>query len=65
MRDEMNGSTEQAAEQLGDSIPSWAQDLGLDPGVFAMLLHQSLLRGVAPTDLAREWVTEMAKDLSR
>jgi len=37
-------------------------ELGLERDVFCQLLEESLARGIAPTDLIREWVTEMARD---
>lgn len=43
-------------------MPCWARDLGLDRKVFCLLIETSLARGVAPTDLIREWVNEMAQD---
>lgn len=43
-------------------MPCWARDLGLDRKVVCLLIETSLARGVAPTDLIREWVNEMAQD---
>ncbi len=61
---------EKATNTNGDSfhdpcdaeLPSWARDLGLERHVFCQLIEVALARGVAPTDLVREWVNEMAQD---
>lgn len=43
-------------------MPCWARDLGLDRKVFCLLIETSMARGVAPTELIREWVNERAQD---
>jgi hypothetical protein len=63
MREEMGEMVEHHDREASCAeLPCWAMELGLERDVFCQLLEVSLARGIAPTDLIREWVTEMARD---
>lgn len=46
------------------ALPIWAQELGLNNEVFAVLVREAFRREVPPIVVAQEWIKEMAAKMA-